>query len=256
MKRTVFASGLAALLAAGTLAARAPEGGLKVKAEDVHPIVAKALEAGGGADNIEKFKASVSKFKGKFHGQGLEADMTGTQFMAPHRQKVEAALDASGNAISYLRIIDGDKGWQSINGNPEELSKDQLEDFHQNMFADRLASLHAFTHKDLKVTPAGESKVEGKDAVGVKASAKGHGDVTVYFDKATGHVLKTSFKGKDPMSGDDYTQDTLYGNYKKAGSLVVPHKIEIKRDGKPFMEMELTTVTVEPSIPDKEFAKP
>src|SRR5271166_6148217 len=127
MLRFVFVCGLAALLLAGTTPVRAADKALpKNTGGDVKSIIATAIEAKGGESNVEKYKASISKFKGKFHGQGLEADMTGSQTLAPGKQRIEAALDAGGTAISYLAIVDGDKGWISVNGNPEEMSKDQL----------------------------------------------------------------------------------------------------------------------------------
>jgi hypothetical protein len=248
MSRIALPTALTALIiAAGT--ARA-EG-------DAKAIIAKAIQARGGADAIEKNKGITYKFKGKFHGQGLEADMTGTfRVMQPDRQRTEASLDASGQAISYLLIYDGKKGWISINGNPEEMSNDQMTEAKEQVHLENVTDLRGLSGEGVTLTSLGESKVDGKTALGVKVAAKGFRDVSLFFDKDTGLLLKSETKGKDAASGDEYKGVISYSDHKKVGDLTLPHKRAERRNDQAFMEMEFSAITPAEKLEDKDFAKP
>jgi hypothetical protein len=252
MLRLPLSVAFAAIAVAGFTPARAAEG-----EKDAKAIVAKAIEAKGGAATIDKYNGFALKFKGKFHGQGIEADMTGTtRLMLPDKQRTEAALDASGQAISYLLVYDGKKGWVSINGNPEELSNDQIAEARESVHLESLAALHGLSGDGVKLTSLGESKVDGKNAVGVKVSAKGFRDVSLFFDKDSGMVLMSETRAKDPTSGDEFKEIITFGDYKKVDGLMVPYKRAEKRDDKPYMEMEMTAVTPSEKLEDKDFGKP
>ncbi len=253
MLRTAFAGGIAALLLAGGAPARADD----AKAKDVKALIAKAVEANGGAANLEKAKAVSTKFKGKFHGAGLNANMTGsTRTQSPDKSRTEASLDNDGQTISYLQVIDGNKGWVDINGNADELSKDALTEAHGQIYLEDVVSLRGLTAKGVKLTPLGESKVGDKQAVGVRVMREGHPDVTVYLDKDTGLVSKLEYKGKDAMTGDEYKGEVFYEDYKKADGLMVPHKVRVLHDGSPYLEREVTSFTAGEKFTDKDFAKP
>lgn len=71
--RSTPAGALAALLLAAAPAVRAADPNGEAKA-----VVAKAVEASGGAAALEKYKASTVKFKGKVNVMGMESDITGT----------------------------------------------------------------------------------------------------------------------------------------------------------------------------------
>jgi hypothetical protein len=250
MLRFALCGSFVAMLVVGPAPVRA-EGG------DAQAIIAKAIEAKGGADTVAKYQAFTLKFKGKFHGAGLEADMTGTTRVAlPDKQRTEAALDASGQAISYLLVFDGKKGWISINGNPDEMSKDALDETREAVHQEGVAALHGVTGSDVKVTSLGESKIDGKTVVGLKVAAKGHRDVNLYIDKDSHMVAAVEMKGKDPMSGDEFKGVITFSDYKKVDGLMVPFKRAEKRDDKPFMEMEMTAATPAEKLDDKDFGKP
>jgi hypothetical protein len=251
MSRFALPTALTVLLVSSALPARA-EGDKDTKA-----IIAKAIQAKGGADAIEKNKGITYKFKGKFHGQGLEADMTGTfRVMQPDKQRTEAALDASGQAISYLLVYDGKKGWISINGNPEEMSNDQMTEAKEQVHLENVSDLRGLSGEGVTLTSLGESKVDGKAAVGVKVAAKGFRDVSLFFDKDTGLLLRSETKGKDPASGDEYKGVITYSDHKKVGDMTIAHKRAERRNDQAYMEMDFGTITPADKLEDKEFAKP
>src|SRR6516225_4255275 len=123
-------------------------------------IIAKAIKAHGGADNLTKLKASVSKTKGKYYGMGDGIDYTGeTSVQLPDRIRNEVEADVNGQKFKFEQVVDGDKGWMKFGDNTEELNKEMLEEAKEEMNATQIGHLVALTGKDYKLSTLGESKV-------------------------------------------------------------------------------------------------
>jgi hypothetical protein len=77
--------------------------------------------------------------------------------------------------------------------------------------------------------------------------------VNLYFDKATGLLLRTECLVKDlESSGRELVVETLYDDYRKVGGLPVAHK----RDGKPIFVSENSDVRLAEKLDDGTFEKP
>jgi hypothetical protein len=253
MLRLAFWGGLAALLTAGALPARAEEG-----ANDAKAIVAKAIEARGGGAAIEKYKAGTSKFKGTFHGMGDAIAMKGTsKEQAPDKMRLEVEMNAGGMEITFVQIFNGNKGWFGLNGNFMELGKEMIDEAREQMHASQVTDLRLLTGTDVQLKTLGESKVGDATAVGVRVSQKGYRDIDLFFDKDKGYLIKSETKGNDVQGGGgEFKSESLYSDYKKSGELTVPHKVKVLRDGKPFLEMEMSEVTPAEKLDAKDFAEP
>ncbi len=221
-------------------------------------IIAKAIKAQGGAENLTKLKASVSKTKGKFYGMGEGIDYTGeTSSQLPDRIRTEVEGDVGGQKFKFAQVVDGDKGWTKFGDNTEEMSKEMLAEAKEQMNVAQIDHLVALTGKDYKLSTLGESKVGDRTAVGVRVERKGYRDVSLYLDKENSQILKIETRGKDLMQGGkEYTSETFYSDYKKVEGLMVPHTILIKRDGNKYVEAEITEVKVAEKLDDGVFAKP
>ena len=59
------------------------------------------------------------------------------------------------------------------------------------------------------------------------------------------------------MAGDkEFTAESFYGDYKKQDGLPIAHKLTVKRDGKLYLEGELSDVKVSEKLDDSTFEKP
>jgi hypothetical protein len=254
MLRSVFPGVVTALLLplVGAAPARASDGDKNVK-----EIVAKAIKAKGGAANLEKYKASTSKFSGTVSIMGMEIKMSGTsKDMVPGKTRLDASMSVGGQDVSFTQILNGKKGWQGLNGGVDEMDKDSLAEAIEQTYASSLIDLRGLNAPGVKLTALGESKVDGKPAVGIRASSEGHRDVSLFFSKDNGLLLKSETKGKDPMAGTEFNTETYYSDYKEAGGLKEAFKVKVLRDGNPFMTMQMSAVTLAEKLDDKEFSKP
>jgi hypothetical protein len=220
-------------------------------------IITKAIKAHGGADNLKKLKASVSKSKGKFYGMGEGIDFTSeTSVQLPDRIRIEVVGEFGGQKFKFMQIFNDGKGWVEL-GNLDEMNKDQLAETKERMNVETISHLVTLADKDYKLSALGETKVGGREAVGVRVERKGFRNVSLFFDKAKGLILKIETRGMDPMGGGvEFTAETFPDDYKKVDGLMIAHKVLIKHDNKKFVEAEVTEVKVSEKLDDKIFAKP
>jgi outer membrane lipoprotein-sorting protein len=228
-------------------------------AADVKAVLDKAIAAHGGADNLTKYKAVSMHIKGKLHGViGDSVDVTGEiASQLPDRLRFEMSLTVMGTDLKITQVVKGDKGWVAVNDMIMELTKEQMAEAREQMHVAGVTRLVVLRDKAYKLSPLGDSKVEGKDAVGLRVEHKDRRDVSLFFDKKTGLLLKSETRGKDPMAGDkEFTAETLYDDYKKVDGFPVAHKVTVKRDGKLFVESESSDVKVAEKLDDSTFEKP
>jgi hypothetical protein len=225
---------------------------------DARKIIDKAIEAQGGADTIAKNPASTTKLKGKFYGMGDGIDYTGTfAIQAPNRLHFTIDMTVMGKAVTVIQAIDGDKGWISINGMVVDFPKEALAEAHAGLHLHEVGYLVCLTGNDYKLSTVGEAKIDDRPAVGVHVERKDRRDINLFFDKETGLLLKTETRAKDPAAGDqEFTDERYYRDYKKVGPVMVPHKVEVNRDGKLFLDGETTELTMSEKLDEGLFAKP
>jgi hypothetical protein len=254
MLRIVFPAALIGLLlpAARVQSAPAREADKEIKA-----IIAKAIEARGGEANLQKYKARTYSFSGTMYIDGSEAAVSGiANEEAPVKTSVKTNITLAGAEIAFAQVFTGDKGWESINGTTQELDKATMDEVREQMYVGEIAELRGLRDTGVKLYFLGESKVDGKPAIGVRVSCKGRRDVKLFFDKEKGLLLRTESRGKDVARGAAYARVTVYSNYKNVSGLMIPFKEVVSHDDKPYLAIELSEVTVTDKLPDSIFAKP
>jgi hypothetical protein len=245
--RTIGWTAVLAGLALGPAAGRADEAG------GARAVVDKAIQAAGGADVLKKYPAMTAKAKGTFYGLGDGIEFTAELFMQyPDKRRRE--IDAGGMKI--VDVVNGGKGWASAGEMVQEMPKEMLDELREEMYCSAVTGLRALLGDGFKLTALEPIKVGDKPALGVRVSKKGHRDVSLYFDKDTGLLLRSEWRGKDPRMGTGFTEERLIGGYKKIDGLQVPFKVTVKHDGKLFIEQELTEAKPAEKLDDKLFAKP
>jgi hypothetical protein len=77
----------------------------------------------------------------------------------------------------------------------------------------------------------------------------------LFFDKGTGLPVKMVAKVAG-FQGDEFTQETTYDKYKEFDGVKRPTKVENKRDGEKFIDIEITDIKVLDKADPKTFAEP
>jgi hypothetical protein len=226
-------------------------------AKDANAVLDKAIQALGGQEKLSNVKAASWKTKGKLTFGGNDNDVTSkVTVQGLDHVRSEFTGEFGGMEIKGVTVIAGDKGWRKFNDNNMELDKDGVANEKRTVYLQVIPmTIVPLRQKGFKTELAGEEKVGGKSAVGVKVTPPDGKEFTLYFDKESGLPVKLVAKVVG-FQGDEYTQETTLSDYKEMGGIKKATKTESKRDGEKFLEAQITEFKVLDKVDPKEFTEP
>jgi hypothetical protein len=223
---------------------------------DVKAILEKAIKAMGGEANLTKYKAATLKGKGKINLMGTEIEFTiEAQAQPPKFSRGHSEADVNGMKFERIQVVNGDKGWISMMGNTEDMPEEQLAAEKETLYAGWVARLVPLKEGAFTLAPLPEIKVGDRPAVGIKVSHKDHKDISLYFDKENGLLLKSERRAKD-FTGQEVKQETFFTDYKAYDGMQHARKQKTKQDGNDFLELEVTEYKPVEKLDEKLFSKP
>ena len=250
--RLIMLSLLSAVLSIGPAAQAADD--------DVKAVLAKAVKAHGGAKTLTKYKGTKAKSKGTMDIPGAgEVEFTQeVSMMQPDKFKEVVQLEVGGNKIELTTIANGKKISIEANGKDVPLTdsiKTTIKEAQYIIKASRWSTL--LEDKTYELSTLGELDVEGKATVGIRVASKGQKDLSLYFDKKTGLLAKVERRATDATTGKEFTEERIVLEYNKPNKLGMPtpKKVLLKRDGKKYMEAEVSETTFLEKIDASEFEK-
>jgi hypothetical protein len=231
---------------------------------DMKSVIAKAIQAHGGAENLKKYRAIRMKFNGQRDNKGEAVAFTGdSAFQLPDRLRLELETAAGGKKHHIVQVLNGDKGWVSFDGKTQAMGEELLAQIREQLYTNEVTRLTPLDSKGFELAPLGEKKVAGRDAVGVRVEHKGRRPISLYFDKSNGLLLKSETRVRSEARAtrlgernSEVNQETFFEDYRKASGMQVAHKTRVLRNGQPFLEAAATEVKVAESLPEDTFAKP
>jgi len=243
------------------LAAAVLASGVAAADEKAEAVVKKAIQAHGGADALNKYKASKYAMKGELPVAGTDTEFTGDMaFMAPDKFRMDLTLEVMGMKVAVHQVAHGDKVKRSVKvGDMDVPAGDDAKDEIKFAVAGRQAqTLTPLLDAEKFSVKAGEDEdVNGKKAAVVVATPKGFDkEMKLYFDKESGLLVKTAHKGKGPGEGGaqvDVYQESYFSDFQKVNGIQVPSKVVVNHDGKKFMTATLSDYQVLEKLDDKEF---
>lgn len=219
-------------------------------------IVDKALKAHGGEDKIAKYTARVEKAKGTvFVGDGIAFTME-AYYRYPNQLRENVELEKDGQQATINAVFNGDKGWVQAGDQTEEAGAKKITSFKEAARLAQLAGLSGLKDPANQLAALADIKVEGRPAAGVKISTKGYRDVSLYFDKETGLLVKSEREALDIDSGDTFREEIYYSKCKEMNGIQTPMKAVAYRNGEKFSEQEATEIKYLEKIEEKLFEKP
>src|SRR5262249_27933703 len=224
-------------------------------------VIDKAIKAHGGLENLKKHKDSSATVKAKATLY-MPVNVEGTMEVFAGNKKFKHVFQFTimGTDVNQVTVYDGKEFWVSVNNKIVLETKDDkdLQAIRDEIRTEELAGLVMLKEKDkgIELSLVGDDKVEGKDVVGVRVSAKDARDITMYFDKETGLLAKVANKTIDFNSKMEVDQEKLMSDYKEFDGMKRPGKITLNREGKKFLEMEIQEVKFVDKFADDTFAKP
>jgi hypothetical protein len=225
--------------------------------QDAKAILDKAIKALGGGEKLGKVEAVTWKANGKITLNGNDNEFTSqATIQGLDRYRSEFEGDFNGNKFKGVTVLNGDKGWRKFGDMPMEMDKDAVVNEKRSVYLQLIpTTLVPLKGKDFKIESAGEETVGGTPAVCIKVTGPDGKDFKLCFDKESGRPVKQVAKVVGFM-GEEYTQETTFGDYKDFDGIKKATKIENKRDGERFLEQEITEFKVMDKVAPETFSEP
>ena len=215
---------------------------LPASAQTVDEIIAKNNDAKGG---LAKQKAVQSmRMTGRATvGPGIEAPIV-FEMKRPKSMRIDITVQG----LTITQAYDGTTGWMlnpmSGRTDPELVPSEMVKSMEEQ--ADIDGPLIDYKEKGNTVELVGKEKVEGTDCYMLKVTLK-NGDVRTYFIDVESS-LEIKIESRTMVRGTEQLGDTLVGDWKDVGGILVPHSIDSGQPGAQARQ-KFTIEKVELNVP-------
>ncbi|HZY85230.1 MAG TPA: hypothetical protein VFE78_10395 [Gemmataceae bacterium] len=188
------------------------------RAEDAPRAVIERAVRKMGEAVLERKTAVRATVKGKMFLSGADQSfpmLCESLNDRGRRNRVTYRVELGGNKVEAVVVFDGDHSWHGVNGRAQDFGPDERKAVGVSSYVDRVTNLvPLLKDKTFSLAPLGEDKVEGKPAVGVKVSSKDRPDVSLYFDKASGLLVKYAYRSRGMGESKEALHETILGDYR------------------------------------------
>jgi outer membrane lipoprotein-sorting protein len=221
-----------------------------IHAQSIDEIVAKSLQARGGA---EKWK-SVSSLKmvGKVSMQGMDLPIT-IYAKRPNYNRQEIMLQDK----QIVQAFDGTTGWL-VNPMMGDVAQELPKEMSQMMrnTADFEGALVNYKEKGHTVELVGKEKLAAAEVYHLKMTMKNGHVQHYYLDAISGVELKTVTPDVDVGTGQKQTIESEMSNFQKVDGIMIPHTMKQIVNGKPMLQMTLEKIEFNVPVDDAVFRMP
>jgi len=241
---------LTAALACGCLfGAASARGGDR---DDALAIIDQAIQAQGGADALAKARTAVRGGEGLIYPPGDKPQKFTDELTLdlPDRWRESLTIEKQ---VRFTMAVAGDKSWQATGGTVSDIGAERLREIREEIYVLWLETLTPLK-EGFDLAPLPETKVNDRPAVGVKASSKGHPDVSLYFDKDTHLLAKVARTTK--MAGLTVNKEYLFSDYKEFDGVKLPSKEVTLINGRKWTDMTINSYKFPKQLAKDMFSRP
>jgi hypothetical protein len=222
-------------------------------AQTADEIVAKTLQARGGADKLKAIKSL--RLTGSIVTEGESLG-----FVQIQKRPNKLRRDISIQGVILSRGFDGQRGWEKApaQGSNESmvnvLQGQELEDLRSE--ADFDGILMDYKQKGYKIELSGKEPVVGKDAYRLKVTLKDGAVRNIFIDAAS--FLEVKVAGTTQRDGASADFELLLSDYRKVQGIMFPFSFEnrLTGGGPGNQKLALEKVEFNSIIEDSDFAVP
>ncbi len=215
-----------------------------VKAQTADEVIAKHIDAIGGAENWKKVNSM--KMEGVLQVQGAEVNVVVTVL---HGKGMRQDISVMG--MTGYEIVTPTEGWDFMpfqgQTEPEAKTAEELAEAQDNL--DAQGELLDYATKGHKVELIGKEDVEGTECFKLKVTKKGGSVSTLFIDPKSFYIVQS--KSTQKANGQEVEVTTSYSNYEKLPEGIVMAKSMTL----PFGEMNMTKITVNGPVEESFFKK-
>jgi hypothetical protein len=227
--------------------------------KNARAILDRAIQASGGEKLLAAEGSLSGKSSGSIYPNGVKLAVNNEwTVQGLDRLRWSTELNPDKQSASLVIGMNPKKTWiQGNGGKANDVPKAQATPFRQGFLALRLVeTLLPLRDRAYTLATTGELKIDGKPALGIKATRKGQPDLDLYFDRATHLPVQARLRLKDGDGSEDVEYVATFADYKKIAGRQHFTKLIVQRDGKPMLDMERRDIKVGDKVDDATFEQP
>jgi hypothetical protein len=200
-------------------------GGLSAQAQTPTEIVERAVNAHGGVAALSRLKSFEQIAKGKCSLVGPEMDaVREAKWALPDRSLITLEMNVQGRKLTTVIGLNGLYGWVKANADPaQDLKPGQYDLIADESWVHWLCTVAPLTQKGVKLSPVAPIQVDSVAADGIRAIKEGRPDVSLYFSKSNGLLVKAVARIKD--GGATANKEWVFSGHKEYSGVRLPGKI-------------------------------
>lgn len=229
-----------------------------LKTEDsAGTIVKKAVSAHGGEKAFSQWSCGYLKYRtrgGAFPAQAGEVTLEDT-FQLPGHFKRVMRMDAGGEEVVTVFVINHGNGWTKQGDRPAEPKENNFTEQTQHPFAG-YSNLSPCLDEDVRLTKVGGEKVNGRETITIRTESEKLGTVDFNFDSATGLLRKLRKTVRQERSDELSVIESFFDQHKEVNGTQIPMRIKTERDGKTILDVTVVEAKFTDRFEESAFAKP
>ncbi len=221
-------------------------------------IIEKAIEASGGAQELEKLRAIHARYEGNAYFGTSSAPCRLEAFIQwPSQLRTNLECEsADRKKFLLVQVVNREQAWRSENGQTEEGQGHTLVELRESFYFQRIETLRPLLRTaDFTYTATGDGNVNNHEAVGVRISSPGHRDITLYFDNQSYLLVKSEHWLPD-LTGREVFRESVYGDFADVAGFKQARSMEIFQDRQKVLDMKVVDLTFSDRIEARLFSRP
>jgi hypothetical protein len=221
-------------------------------------IIRQAIAAHGGREGLARSAgAYITRGTGTMYpGDGLPRPFT---FEYSHQDlthtRLEMRVAFKDGYIPSIRVVNGAAGWEQQGTNRRDLSAAEFKQARQGAYESKVRLLYPLLEEPgFTLAPLGECRVGARETVGVGVTCPGQPEVRLYFDTATGLLLKST--SAEVIHDRTVLREEYYGNYQDVLGRKYPMEATFVLDGKKHLEIRTEEMQPLGRVDPAKFARP
>jgi len=231
--------------AAAAAAARPQPATESANAPEVNPdqVLAKYLQAVGGAEALNKINTLQMKGNVNFNGRQIPVDV----FEKAPARRASVMHNQNGDSVT---AFDGQSGWTGQGGRARDMAPGDAAAAKLDADLHLAADMHQL-FSQFRVGPA--EKIGDRDTVQLIASNRGQPPVRFFFDAQTGLLLREIRYVETPVGRNP--SEVNYSDYRDVSGARLPFQWTVARPNGRFT-VQIDQAQANVPVDDSKFAKP
>ena len=229
--------------------------GAAARGQEARETIDRAVRAVGGSSKLDKLKVMTYTARGTIASPAGDVAAT-REVMAqwPDLYRSTFGLILGDVKQQVTIALQGDRGWRAVGAQADDLGLEETQVVRIDVYVAWLTTLRPLTDGSATLAAIPGATVNGRATVGVKATNRGRPDVSLYFDKETGLLVKAAFSTRE--AGVQIQKESVFADHKDFGGVKLPTRQTDFQNGKKAAEWTVTGYQFPDKIDRAKFAKP